>query len=123
MKMNRLAVALTIINFVLLIFVLAQSGANATQTAPQILRARAIELVDDNGQVRAQFNVEPSSEVVFRMRDAKGTIRVKLGASEDGSGFLLLDDSAEPRVHVLAKRSGTSLTLTGKDGAKRVIEP
>jgi hypothetical protein len=123
MKMNRLAVVLTAINFVLLIFVLAQSGANATQTAPQTLRARAIELVDDNRQVRAQLNVEPNSEVVFRLRDAKGTIRVKLGASEDGSGLVLLDDATEPRVHALAKRSGVSLTLTGKDGAKRVIEP
>jgi len=62
MKMNRLAVALTAINFVLLIFVLAQSRANATQTSPQTLCARAIELVDDNGQVRAQLNVEPTAK-------------------------------------------------------------
>lgn len=123
MKTNGLAVILTVFNFMLLVFIFAQSGANATQTSPQTLRARAIELVDGNGQVRAQLNVESNDEVVFRLRDAKGTIRVKLAASEEGSGFLLLDDATEPGIHVLAKRSGTSLTLTGKDGAKRVIAP
>ena len=42
------------------------------------------ELVDDSGQVRANLKVETGDEVVFRLRDAKGTVRFKLGASEDG---------------------------------------
>jgi hypothetical protein len=48
---------------------------------------------------------------------------VKLGASEAGSGLVLLDGSTEPGVHILARRSGTSLTLVAKGGARRVIEP
>ena len=123
MKIKRIAVAITLINLVLLIFAFARSGAPAAQTVPQVLRVRAIELVDDNGQVRAQLNVESDGEVVFRLRDAKGTIRVKLGASEDGSGLVLLDDATEPGVHMLTNRDGTSLTLTGKGGAQQVIEP
>ena len=123
MKINRIAVAITLINLVLLIFAFARSGAPAAQTVPEVLRVRAIELVDDNGQVRAQLNVESDGEVVFRLRDAKGTIRVKLGASEDGSGLVLLDDATEPGVHLLTNRDGTSLTLTGKGGAQQVIEP
>lgn len=123
MKMNRLAAALTIINLLILILGFALSGAQATQTTQQTLRANVIELVDDNGQVRAQFNVEASGEVVFRLRDAKGNIRVKLGASEEGAGFVLLDDQTEPRVHMLAKQNGPSLTLTGKEGARRVLVP
>lgn len=123
MKMNRLAAALTIINLLILIWGFALSGAQATQTTQQTLRANVIELVDDTGQVRAQFNVEASGEVVFRLRDAKGNIRVKLGASEEGAGFVLLDDQTEPRVHMLAKQNGPSLTLTGKEGARRVLVP
>jgi len=123
MNMNRLSVVLTVINFVLLIIVLAQSRLIATQTIPQVLRVRAFELVDDNGEVRAQLNVESNGEVVFRLRDAKGTIRVKLGASEEGSGLLLINDLTEPGVHILADQNGTSLTLTEEGGAKRVIEP
>ena len=123
MKINRIAVAITLINLVLLIFAFARSGAPAAQTVPEVLRVRSIELVDDDGQVRAQLNVESDGEVVFRLRDAKGTIRVKLGASEDGSGLVLLDDATEPGVHLLTNRDGTSLTLTGKGGAQQVIEP
>ena len=123
MKINRIAIIITVINLVLLIFAFERSGAPAAQTVPEVLRVRAIELVDDNGQVRAQLNVESDGEVVFRLRDAKGTIRVKLGASEDGSGLVLLDDATEPGVHMLTNRDGTSLTLTGKGGAQQVIEP
>jgi len=123
MKMNRLAVALMVINLVFLVFVLAQCGTIDTQTASQVLSVRAVELVDDNGQVRAQLNVESNGEVVFRLRDAKGVIRVKLGASEEGSGLLLLNDLTEPGVHILTNQNGTSLTLTEKGGAQRVIEP
>jgi hypothetical protein len=90
---------------------------------PDVLRARMIELVDDHGQARANLKVEPGGEVVFRLRDAQGAIRVKLGASADGSGLLLLDDQTEPAVHVLAKRGGTTLTLAEKGKEKRVITP
>ena len=123
MKIKRITIAITVFNLVLLIFAIARSEAPAAQTVPEVLRVRAIELVDDNGQVRAQLNVESDGEVVFRLRDAKGTIRVKLGASEDGSGLVLLDDATEPGVHLLTNRDGTSLTLTGKGGAQQVIEP
>ena len=39
-------------------------------------------------------------------------IRVKLGASEEGSGLLLINHLTEPGVHILADQNGTSLTLT-----------
>ena len=96
-----------------------QNAANA----PSVLRAQLIELVDAQGITRAQFKVEPSGEAVFRMRDQKGNIRVKLGAAEDGSGFLLLDDQTEPGVHMLAKSTGTTVTLAEKEKEKRIIEP
>ena len=55
--------------------------------------------------------------------DEKGTIRVKIGASEEGSGLLLINHLTEPGAHILANQNGTSLTLTEEGGAKRVIEP
>jgi hypothetical protein len=54
------------------------------------------------------------------MKDQAGTIRVKLGAGEDGSALVLLDDSTEPGIHALAKKNGGSLTLQDKSGKKRV---
>lgn len=121
MKTHRFMIALTAINLVILIVALLQTRSTAVETVPSVLRARAIELVDERGKVRAQLNVESNEEVVFRMRDAKGTIRVKLGANEDGSGLVLLDDRTEPTVQIRANRVGPSVKLTGKDGQERVI--
>ena len=72
--------------------------------------------------MRAQLDVEAEGEVVFRLRDSNGTIRVKLGASESGSGLVLADEATEPGVHILATRSGTSLTLQ-RGARRRVISP
>jgi len=123
MKIQLLAIALTVINLVLLLFVLAQAESTTAQSVTPVLRAQAIELVDDHGQIRAQLNVESNGEAVFRLRDATGAIRVKLGAAEDGSGLLLIDESTEPGVHILVKPTGATLTLTGKDGQQQVLKP
>jgi hypothetical protein len=129
MKAQRLAIALTAINLVILILAIAQSG-HSDQTAAPLLRGRALELVDDRGQVRSRLNVESNGEVVFRLMDKNGTIRVKLGASESGSGLLLADEATEPAIHVIAGRTGTSerptttsITLRGGGGQERVITP
>jgi hypothetical protein len=55
------------------------------------------------------------------MRDAKGTIRVKLGANEDGSGLVLMDDRTELTVQIRANRAGPSVKLIDKNGQERVI--
>jgi hypothetical protein len=51
--------------------------------------------------------------------DKNGTIRVKIGGGEDGSGMVLLDNNTEPAIHALSNSKGASLTLTDKDGKKR----
>ena len=121
MRIQRVVVALLGASLLVLTGALLGRSAVAQSVAP-VLRARAIELVDDRGVVRAQLDVESSGEVVFRLRDASGTIRVKLGASEEGSGLVLLDESTEPGVHMLAKRAGTLLTLK-KGSQQQVIRP
>jgi hypothetical protein len=124
MNTNRLAIALTVINLILLIIVVAQSRMIANQTIPEVLRVRAFELVDENGRVRAQLNIdETNGEVIFRLRDEQESIRVKLGASEEGSGLLLINDLTEPGVHLMAKQDDTSLTITNQSGAEQVIKP
>ena len=71
------------------------------------------ELTDTKGTKRASIKVEPNGEVVFRLIGEKGTIRVKLGATESGSGFVLLDDQTEPGVHAHANKDGSGLTIAG----------
>jgi hypothetical protein len=94
----------------------------AQAAAPTVLRAQAIELVDGRGRVRAQLNVEQSGEVVFRLRDESGTIRVKLGASQNGSGLLLANEATEPGVHILANRNNTFVTVQ-RGERRQVIRP
>jgi hypothetical protein len=124
MNTHRLASALTVINSILLIVLVIQSQTIANQRIPDVLRVQAFELVDGHGRVRAQLNIdETTGEVIFRLRDENENIRVKLGASEEGSGLLLINELTEPGVHILAKQDGTSLTLRNQGGAKEVIEP
>jgi hypothetical protein len=59
----------------------------------------------------------------IRLRSADGTVRVKLGASADGSGLLLLDDNVEPAVVLGSSAAGTSLTLSEAGRKSRVIRP
>ena len=111
MRIQRLAVALTGTAIALALGGLLYERSASAQPAASVVRAQAIELVDARGRVRAQLNVESSGEVVFRLRDSTGTIRVKLGASEDGSGLLLANEATEPGVHILANRRATSVTV------------
>jgi hypothetical protein len=123
MRVHRFTAALIVLNAVFLLVFLAQIVSAAAPTEPPVMRVRAMELVDARGQVRAQLNVESGGEVVLRLRDANGAVRVKLGASEKGSGLLLANDYTEPGVHILAQDGGASLTLRNKDGRQQLIKP
>jgi hypothetical protein len=102
-----------------------------TNAAPasDTVRARVLELVDDKGVVRAQIKTEDDGEVVLRLRDQRGNIRVKLAAGEGGSGLLLADDQTQVGVHLqsgIGKVSGrreTAITVGDPAGAKSVISP
>jgi hypothetical protein len=120
MKLERLAVVITIVNLMLLSFLLVRATSD-DDAQSDVLRGRVIELVDD-GRVRANMRVEKSGEVVLRLLDQDETIRVKLGAGRDGSGLLLLNDEPAPGAQILAKEKAT-LLLKDRDGAERRFEP
>jgi hypothetical protein len=123
MNAISIAVAALSLNLALLLTGLVRIPSGQPQEEAPVLRGRALELVDNRGQIRARLDVEPSGEVVFRLLDRGGTIRVKLGAGEDGSGLLLANDATEPGVHLLAGAGGSSVKLANKDGRERLITP
>ncbi len=123
MNMLRVAVALGALNLAILLGAAVRTGTAGSQGGEAILRGRALELVDEGGKTRARINVEPGGEVVLRLLDQQGTIRVKLGAGKDGSGLLLANDATEPGVHILAKDTGSSIRVVNKDGRQRLIAP
>ena len=111
MRTQRLALALSATCLLGLFVVLLQDREAGAKRVPSVLRARTFELVDSRGKVRAQMKVERTREVVFRLRDHTGAIRVKLGAGRTGSGLLLLDENTEPGVQALAGARATTLRL------------
>jgi hypothetical protein len=121
MSIGKIAAALaTLCLLSLLVLPLLSRPAGAKRVA-SVLRARSIELVDGRRQVRAQIKVERGGEVVFRLRDQDGAIRVKLGAGRDGSGLLLLNDATEPGVQALAGADRTSLTIQRGEERKVLV--
>lgn len=109
-----LLIALTL-NAVLLVSI----AASPSQDTFDRIRVREFQLIDNQSRERASIKVEYSGEVVFRLRDAAGTIRVKIGGDETGSGFVFLDDQTNPAIHGLATKEGGKITVTDKAGKKR----
>jgi hypothetical protein len=62
MKLQRLLVALTIVNMVLLAFLLSERVL-ATPDAAQVLRGRSLEILDDLGRVRASIALHPAQKL------------------------------------------------------------
>ena len=134
---QRLAMILTVLNLVLLTFVLAQVRPVAAQGVTPILRGRALELVDDRGRVRAEIKVFPAQPtfkmpdgttgypeaVQLRLIDSKGGPNVKLVATEDGSGLVRGGESNPTYVQILARGASTFLKLVNKDGRQQLIKP
>ena len=107
---------LSVVLFGLILVLLASRSPSNTFDK---ITVHEFELTDSKGTKRASIKVEPNDEVVFRLVGEKGTIRVKLGASESGSGFVLLDDNTDAGVVANANKDGSRLTITGKDRKKR----
>jgi hypothetical protein len=136
MKTMWLAIALTVLNLALLGVTLWRSSAVAAQQHGSVLRGKALEIVDDQGRVRASItlhaagpsvpvhdgNVYPET-VVLRLIDPNGRPNVKLGASEEGSGLALGGDSDLTYVVLKADKADSSVKLTNKAGLEKVLAP
>ena len=99
MKIQRLLIALTIVNLALLTWTLAQPRAVDAQGIAPVLRGHALEIVDDHGRVRASITVFPADPkvkmpdgttgypetVLLRLITSKGRPNVKISATEVGS--------------------------------------
>jgi hypothetical protein len=132
MKIQKFLIALTILNLVVLLRLLFQPSPTQAQSVAPVLRGKALEIVDDQGRVRASITLLPASTahkepfpetVILRLIDPKGKPFVKLAASEQGSLLGLLGDSEPTYAKIEAKGGNTVVTLTNKDGHERVVKP
>jgi len=70
MKIQRLAVALTVANLVLLLLTVTQAGSISRDVVTPTLRTQVLELVDDSGQIRSRLEVKPGGEVLLSSRSS-----------------------------------------------------
>jgi hypothetical protein len=122
MKAQNNIIALLMVALLISIFVAAHPTSTEQNVLP-IIRAQQIELVDANGKIRVSLKIEEGGETVFRMMDSDQTIRVKIGASKEGSAFVLLNNETNPGIHALAKKEKTSFTITDQAGKKKEMIP
>ena len=103
MKIQPGLIVLTLLNLALLIFTTAQLRPALAATDAPVLRGRALEIVDDQGRVRASINVYPAKTqengeaypetVLLRMITERGRPSVKLSVSEEFAGLALVGPS------------------------------
>ena len=131
MKIQRIAIGLTVVNLLLLLFLLAQIHRTTAQDVVPVLRGRALEIVDGQGRVRAEILVHGPERVggklypetvLFRMADQNRRPVVKFTAAENGSALGLFDDS-QGRVQLNAESdTGNFVKVVNKDGREQVLK-
>jgi len=132
MKIQRIAIGLTVVNLLLLLFLLAQIHRTTAQDVVPVLRGRALEIVDGQGRVRAEILVHGPERVggklypetvLFRMADQNRRPVVKFTAADTGSVLGLFDDS-QGRVQLNAESdTGNFVKVVNKDGREQVLKP
>ena len=140
MNGSRLLLALTTLNLGVLLLGLAQhagpSVAQPADPAPApVLRARAFELVDQQGRVRATLAVLPATTsaagatsdetVLLRLITERGRPSVKIAASEQGAGSSLAGPTGTRDSYAILQADATtsSLQLRAENGREQLLKP
>jgi len=139
MRVQRVALGLTVVNMVLLTALVMERVQPAVAGEAEVqadgvlpaLRARSLEIVDEQNRVRALLAVMPPTTVdgkaypetvLLRMIDPKSGPVVKISAAEDGAGLMLTDDS-DRGVLMYARNGSGEVKVQGKAGRETVIKP
>ena len=136
MKSTRFLIALTAANLFLLLALLAHTfGVARAESDVSILRGRGLQIVDEQGRVRASISVLPAASsqdgmiegetVLLRLITERGRPSVKIGASELGSGLSVAGPSGTKDTYaILQSRDESSmLRLRNANGSDQVVKP
>jgi hypothetical protein len=135
MKMHRLLVLLTLVNLGVLTFTLAAMRPVVAQGVAPVLRGRALEIVDDQGRVRASLSVLPAGTsahgdrypetVLLRLITERGRPSVKISTSEEAAGVSLAGPSNTKDTYVILEAKGTasSFKMRNENGREKIVKP
>jgi hypothetical protein len=123
------------VNLIVLAFGLAQLRPAVAQGVAPVLRAHALEIVDDQGRVRAEIKVLPAQPtlkmpdgttgypeaVQLRLINSQNNPHVKLVTTEDGSGLVLGGEKGHTQL--LSRGTDPFMKIVTKDGRERTFKP
>ena len=134
MKIQRIAVAVTIINLVLMVMLLARINpvtAQQEQNKSGIIRGTGLEIVDKTGKLRASITFHDQETIsgttypagiLLRLIDSKGQPVVKIDGSEEGGG-LSFSNEQDGYIQLISRESGGFLKIKNADGKEQMIKP
>ncbi|MGE3821234.1 MAG: hypothetical protein AB7I30_17610 [Isosphaeraceae bacterium] len=134
MKSHPVLVALTIVNLGLLSYQVVRPRLALARDAEPVLRGRALEIVDDQGRIRAAIKVLPMDPaqkrpdgqpypetVILRLIDPNGRPSVKLTASVRGAALGLGGESDPTYARIAADGAETHLSLKNRKGEETLL--
>ena len=134
MKIQRIAIAVTIVNLLLMIVLLAKINpvnAQQEQNKSSVLRGSGLEITDKQGKLRASITFQETvvqagktypGGILLCLINSKGQPSVKLGAMEDGGGLSFSNES-QGYIQLFAKEDGGFLKIKNADGKEQVVKP
>jgi hypothetical protein len=132
MRLHKLLIAMTAVNLVLLAWLVSQLGPAHAQSPAPVVRAQALEIVDQQGRLRASLNIQPASThdgapypetVLLRLIDPNGKPIVKLAGAVGSAGLGLNDGSDTTYALIEAKGADAYVRLTTSDGRRHMVKP
>lgn len=135
MKIQRFLVVLTLANLVVLLFALTAMRPAVAQDVTPVLRGRSLEIVDEQGRIRASLSVLPAGTsahgdrypetVLLRLITERGRPSVKISTSEEAAGVSLAGPSNTKDTYVILEAKGTasSLKLKNENGREQIVKP
>jgi hypothetical protein len=135
MRIQRFLVVLTVVNLVVLVFNATGMRPAAAQAVTPVLRGRSLEIVDDQGRVRASISVLPAGKsargdrypetVLLRLITEQGRPSVKISTSEEAAGVSLAGPSSTKDTYVIVEAKGTasSLKMRNENGLEKTVSP
>ncbi|CAN5332018.1 hypothetical protein BH11PSE2_BH11PSE2_22130 [soil metagenome] len=137
MKTQSLLVALTVVNAVMMTAILVRPQPSVAESSNQILRGRGLQIVDEQGRVRASithFPADPNVKMpdgskgypetmLFRLIDSAGRPSIKIEASDDGGGLSMTEAKGNAYMNVIVKKGSPTMKLVSGAGRENVVTP
>jgi hypothetical protein len=132
---HRVLAVLTFINLAGLVAAVGALRPARADAVPDVVRAKALEIVDGQGRVRARIAVLPPSvsrdgvrsaeTVLLRLITERGRPSVKIGASEETSGMSLTGPTGTKDSYIVLESNGTdsSIRVRNEAGREQLVRP